>query len=162
MKPLLKAICPMINLEIKKEFQDLFESSSLKLVVSSTLRHLSVPENASITILITTDQQIHQLNRDFRGVDTPTDVLAFPAGHRDPEDGTIYLGDVIISHPRASHQARQRGHPVIKEIQLLIIHGILHLLGYDHEDPEGKEQMWERQEFLLDQLGNGSEILDED
>jgi probable rRNA maturation factor len=152
----------MINLEITEEFKDLYESSSIKLVVCSTFKHLRVPETASLTILITTDQQIHQLNRDFRGVDAPTDVLAFPAGHRDPEDGTTYLGDVIISHPQASQQARQRGHPIIEEIHLLTIHGILHLLGYDHEEPEGKERMWETQEFILDQLEIGSDILDED
>jgi probable rRNA maturation factor len=108
-------------------------------------------------LVITGDQSIRDLNRDFLGVDAPTDVLAFPTQAEGgpfvaaPEAGG-YLGDVIISYPRAEAQARQEGHPVEQELDLLIVHGILHLLGYDHATPGDKAAMWARQDAILSSI----------
>ena len=149
----------MINIEIDKVYQDQIQRAVLKDTAEKTLTFLSVPNNTSFSIQITTDQHIQTLNRKYRHYDHPTDVLAFPAGHVDPEDGSTYLGDIIISYPRAEIQAEQRGHPAIQEIQLLIIHGILHLCGFDHADPEGTQLMWRMKRQILTQLGIDTKIL---
>jgi probable rRNA maturation factor len=143
----------MITIEISEGFGAQIESSLIERAARSTLAHLSVPKDSSLTIVVTDDQQIHELNRQFRDVDAPTDVLSFPAGYSEPESGTIYLGDVIVSYPRAASQAVRGGHAVEDEIQLLVIHGTLHLLGHDHSELEEKARMWAVQGAILSQLG---------
>ena len=142
----------MIDINASKDFKGKFERSLIMNAAKVTLAYLSQPVTSSLSILITTDQHIQELNQEYRKVDHPTDVLAFPAGHSNPEDGTTYLGDVIISYPRAASQAKERGHQTIEEIQLLVIHGILHLLAFDHVDQEDKQQMWTAKRNILDQL----------
>jgi probable rRNA maturation factor len=86
-------------------------------------------------------------------------VLSFPAGYQDPEVSTTYLGDVIVSYPRALSQAEQRGHAVREEIQLLVVHGILHLVGHDHGESKDKAERWEAQSAILEQLDISSDVL---
>lgn len=105
-----------------------------------------------LTIVITDDDQLHQLNQDFLGIDAPTDVLSFPAKEIDPDSGEEYLGDILISYPRAVAQAALREHAVHDEMQLLVVHGVLHLLGYDHTE-DNKETMWAIQSQILADLG---------
>ena len=123
---------------------------------TETLRHEKVKTPASMSILLTTDDQLRQLNRDFRGIDQPTDVLSFPA-EKLPFDvmgeEDTYLGDIAISVAMAQRQARQSGHTLKDELQLLTIHGTLHLLGHDHEEPEEKKVMWWAQNSILAQIG---------
>ncbi len=83
----------------------------------------------------------------------PTDVLSFPASETDPETGTSYLGDILVSIPRAEAQAQAAGHPLEAEVQLLVVHGVLHLLGYDHANPEEKSRMWAAQAEVLEGIG---------
>jgi probable rRNA maturation factor len=110
-----------------------------------------------MAIVVTDDEGIRSLNRDFLGQDTSTDVLSFAAQEDGgafvpaPEAGG-YLGDVIVSLPRAAEQADREGHSLEHELKLLIIHGILHLLGYDHAEKEEKALMWARQETILSGL----------
>lgn len=114
------------------------------------------PERGELTVLITDEEKVRELNRRYRGVDSPTDVLAFggtPEGFVEAPDAAPYLGDVVISYPRARAQAKEHGHSPDRELALLIIHGVLHLLGYDHEAQEEKAIMWARQEAILNQLG---------
>jgi probable rRNA maturation factor len=111
-------------------------------------------------VVITGETEIRQLNRQYRGLDVPTDVLSFQAGYLDPEDGSTYLGDVIISAPQAQAQAETRGHALSDEIQLLVVHGALHLLGHDHTDPDEKARMWAAQVAILAQLGVSAQVLD--
>jgi len=115
----------------------------------------SAPLSASsdITIVLTDDAQLHELNRDYLGVDAPTDVLSFPASELDPETGSTYLGDILISIPRAVQQAQAAGHPIEAEVQLLVVHGVLHLLGYDHAEADEKARMWAEQSKVLERLG---------
>jgi probable rRNA maturation factor len=101
-------------------------------------------QGAELSILLTNDAFIHELNREHRGKDKPTDVLSFPL--MDPDDERLTtleggpLGDVVVSLDTASRQAKQRRHPLLEEVRFLLGHGILHLLGYDHEtDAEEKE-----------------------
>ena len=106
-----------------------------------------------LSIVITDDQQVQALNRQFLDIDRTTDVLAFPSGEMDPDTGSTYLGDVIVSLPQARKQAESAGHSLEDEIQLLVVHGVLHLLGYDHHDRPGKEKMWAVQTGALISLG---------
>ncbi len=111
------------------------------------------PAQADLSLVISDDAQLHQLNQQFLGVDAPTDVLSFPDGDIDPETGQPYLGDIILSLPRAAAQAGAGGHPVEAELQLLVVHGVLHLLGYDHAEEDEKAAMWALQARVLDSLG---------
>lgn len=110
-------------------------------------------EIQALTLVLTGDEAIQELNRQYLGVDSPTDVLSFPAGEVDPETQEFYLGDVILSYPRAQAQAAAAGHPLEAELQLLTVHGVLHLLGYDHAEREEKDQMWSEQDQILTALG---------
>jgi probable rRNA maturation factor len=96
---------------------------------------------------------LHELNREYLDVDAPTDVLSFPADEEDPETGIPYLGDILISIPRAMQQAQAAGHPVEAEVQLLVVHGTLHLLGHDHAEVEEKARMWKAQSEVMSKLG---------
>ena len=117
--------------------------------------------DADLTIVLVDDVRIKALNKDFLGRDAPTDVIAFPADEQDPETGRRYLGDVVISLVRAAEQAGERGHAVEAEVQLLVVHGVLHLLGHDHAGAGEKAAMWAAQAEILERLGISPEIVHE-
>jgi probable rRNA maturation factor len=108
---------------------------------------------AELSLVFCDDPFIHDLNRQYRGFDKPTDVLSFPQG---PETGV--LGDVVISVPYATRQAEERGHPVEQELEWLFLHGALHLLGYDDTTDEEAEEMNRRARAALDNLGPRSNL----
>jgi probable rRNA maturation factor len=140
----------MVNVESTFEAMPvaaaLIEDAAVK-----TLTHQVVA--GDLTVLLSDDAQVRELNRHYLGIDAPTDVLSFPAGEADPDTGVTYLGDVIISVPQAGAQARAAGHGLEAEVQLLVVHGVLHLLGHDHAQPEAKGRMWAAQADVLSQLG---------
>ena len=107
-----------------------------------------------LTLLLTDDQQMRELNWQFMGLDEPTDVLSFPAGEVDPDTQAFYLGDVALSLPRARSQAEAGGNSLQSELQLLVVHGVLHLLGYDHADETRKAAMWVVQSEVLSRLAD--------
>jgi len=144
----------MIHLQISENISPALQPLELERAAIETLSTMAAPESADLTIVLTDDDQIHQLNREFLEIDAPTDVLAFPADYIDPDTDASYLGDVIISYERAVVQAQGGGHALEHEIELLVVHGILHLLGYDHADPQEKAKMWEAQASVLHRLGN--------
>jgi probable rRNA maturation factor len=129
---------------------------------AEALRHQGVLQDADLTIVLTDDTQLHTLNRDYLDVDAPTDVLSFPSDQTDPETGSRYLGDILVSVERAAAQAAGAGHAVEAEAQLLVVHGILHLLGHDHAEPEEKARMWKAQAEILSKLGLGHVVIRED
>ena len=114
-------------------------------------RQAAHPEE-DVSLVLADDAQLQALNGQYLGIDAPTDVLSFPAGDLDPDSGAYYLGDVLISYPRAANQAAAGGHAITAELQLLVVHGMLHLYGFVHLDPESKAQMWSLQADLLRQL----------
>lgn len=116
------------------------------------LAQASSTARADLTLVLAEDEQLHELNRVYLGIDSPTDVLAFPSGDIDPETENLYLGDVIVSLPRAAEQAARGGHPLNAELQLLVVHGVLHLCGYDHDQLENKLKMWDLQRSILRSL----------
>ena len=118
----------------------------------ATLRHVDVAAPVELTIMLADDDVLQRLNRDFLGHDRPTDVLSFPAGEAGPAGVPGYLGDIAISLPRAAAQAAAAGHPREAELQLLTVHGVLHLLGHDHAAPDEKAAMWAAQAAILTAL----------
>ncbi len=108
-----------------------------------------------VSIVLADDARLQALNREYLGIDAPTDVLSFPAAEEDPQSGRSYLGDILISVPRAAQQAQAAGHEVQAEVQLLVIHGVLHLLGHDHAEPGDKSRMWAAQSAILGSIGLG-------
>lgn len=128
----------------------------LERAVRVALKSSQTDRTVSLTIVVTGDERIRELNRLYRGVDAPTDVLSFgnPGGEPAiPGADASYLGDVVISYARASEQAAKFGHEVNEEIALLVIHGVLHLLGYDHTQVGEKRRMWRMQDEALEMLG---------
>ena len=142
----------MIHVDLQQDFS---EPTLLKRAARFTLEAESIPDDSDITIVLTDDTQLHELNRNYLGVDAPTDVLSFPADEEDPETGIRYLGDILISIPRAKQQAQAAGHPLEAEVQLLVVHGTLHLLGHDHAKAREKARMWKAQAKVMSKLGLG-------
>jgi probable rRNA maturation factor len=142
----------MIHIQVETAYWSLVKTPDLRKAARQTCSLLGLPENTEFTIVITGDEQVHALNLEFRRVDDTTDVLAFPSSEMDPDTGKGYLGDIIISQPRASQQAASAGHSSMDELCLLVIHGILHLAGYDHADENGKNDMFTLQREALRNL----------
>ena len=114
--------------------------------------------DAEVSVTLTNDAHIHALNRDYRGVDRPTDVLSFALTEsEEPEifdaPGGVVLGDLVISLERAAAQAETYGHSFLRELSFLTVHGMLHLLGYDHIEEEERLEMEEEQRHVMDALG---------
>jgi probable rRNA maturation factor len=145
---------------IERESDQTFPTDSLERAARAVLDLSAIPE-ADLSIVLVDDARIQALNRDFLAHDAPTDVLSFPADEPDPETGRRYLGDVVISLARAEEQARERGHAAEAEMQLLVVHGVLHLLGHDHAEPGEKERMWMAQAQALERLGVSPKIVHE-
>ena len=146
----------MINVESKIDFL----TELLERAARAALTHQEQSPDADLSVVLTDDARLQQLNRDYLGIDAPTDVLSFPASESDgsetdPETGSPYLGDILISIPRAKAQAKAAGHALESEVQLLVVHGVLHLLGHDHAKPKEKAKMWKAQSEILESLGLG-------
>ena len=114
-------------------------------------------ENAELSVTLTDDAHIHALNKKFRGVDRATDVLSFAFRESDEPEvvgaGFEVLGDVIISLERAAAQAKEFGHSFLREVIFLEVHGLLHLLGYDHVLGDERREMEAEQKFIMTRLG---------
>lgn len=143
----------VIAILILEQFQNKISDQILLSSGETTLLLDGVPDSPSLTLKITDDEEMTELNQRYRGINRTTDVLAFGADFTDPDLESRYLGDVIISFPQAEKQALERGHAVEEELQLLVVHGVLHLLGYDHDAQSGKEAMWAIQSQVLTELG---------
>ncbi len=116
---------------------------------------------SSLTIAVMDDEAVAALNAQFRRVSAPTDVLSFPTADLRPGQVSIpaYLGDLAIAYPYASAQATASGHSLVHNLSLLVVHGVLHLLGYDHDTPAARAAMWAAQRQALDALGVPQSIV---
>ena len=141
----------MIHIEVNPSLQTDITQDMLERAAQAVLVHQSA--DGDLTIVLTDDAKLRELNRDYLGIDAPTDVLSFPASETDPETARPYLGDILISIPRAEQQAHAAGHALEAEVQLLAVHGTLHLLGHDHAETEEKGLMWKAQAEVLERLG---------
>lgn len=123
--------------------------------VLATLRFEGIGQNAEVSVTFTDNAAIREINREHRGIDAPTDVLSFPL-FEESGDGTLMLGDIVLSLEKCAAQAEEFGHGFKRECAFLTVHSTLHLLGYDHETGEGDERdMRERQTKIVEAMGLG-------
>lgn len=161
-----------MSLNIEKEVEAVFDFDCEKLaedVISYTIEHENFPYEAEVNLTLTDNEGIHEINRMYRQIDAPTDVLSFPmlsyqrAGdfsalendyedNFNPDTGEIMLGDIIISIDRVRTQAEEYGHSERREYAFLIVHSMLHLFGYDHMTEEEAAQMEAKQQQILDAM----------
>lgn len=155
--------------ETNKELPFDIEEIAAK-VIEGALEQEQCPYEVSVSVLLTDNERIHAMNKEFRDVDRPTDVLSFPnvdyekpadfsgiedviEDYFDPETGELCLGDIVISVDKVYEQAEEYGHAPLREYAFLIAHSMLHLLGYDHMEPEEAKVMETKQEEILAKLG---------
>ena len=148
----------MITMESKYDFPE----SLIERAVNAALAHQKKSLDVNLSVVLTDNRRLRKLNRDYLGVDAPTDVLSFPASEIDPETGARYIGDILISVPYAVKGAKQAGNSLAAELQLLVVHGVLHLLGHDHAKPKEKSKMWKAQAQILESLGLGDVVIREE
>lgn len=144
-----------IVVQVDDEFANRIDPADLIAVVDATLEMEG--RLGEVTVVITTDEAVAELNQQYRAAEGPTDVLSFPA--QDPTPGFVsapemdaYLGDIVIALPFAERQAAGLNRLLRDELRLLVVHGTLHLLGYDHAEPEEEADMWSRQDGILARL----------
>lgn len=143
----------MIHVQINKGPLAPHLSALLEQAAEKALQHQGANPESDLSLVLSDDLELRALNRRHLERDLPTDVLSFPSASIDPETGTPYLGDVIISVERAEEQAKKAGHSLEAELQLLVVHGVLHLLGHDHAGDQEKAEMWGAQARILEDLG---------
>lgn len=148
----------MITIESKYDYS----ASLIERAVQAALTHQKESLDVNLSVVLTDNRRLHKLNRDYLGVDAPTDVLSFPASESDPETGARYIGDILISVPYAAKGAKLAGNSLEAELQLLVVHGVLHLLGHDHAKPKDKSKMWKAQAQILEALGLGDVVIREE
>lgn len=158
----------MVDVLIRPRFDRAVDAEQVRAAAQAVLRHQGAPDSASLCIVVTDDAEIQALNHQYRGIDAPTDVLSFGMQAGEPYDdepnapfivaseeqvkADAYLGDVIVAYPQVVAQAAQEGHPAEHELNLLVVHGVLHLLGYDHATPQDEAHMWAIQDQVLEAL----------
>ena len=150
-KPRKPPVGHTVNLQVDEALRHRVDSARVRAAARAALRQQAA-EAGEVTIRITGDETLRELNRDFMGYDTPTDVLSFPSDETDPDSGLRYLGDIAISYARAREQAQAGKHPIWAELQLLVAHGVLHLLGHDHAEADETARMWAAQAEILRKL----------
>ncbi len=144
-----------LHIQIEDPFVANVSANWLRLAAQTTLETEGQSAGA-LTLVVTDDETLRTLNRAYLGIDAPTDVLSFGGESPDfvgPPNAEVYLGDVVIAYPQAQAQASAADHPIQAELALLVVHGVLHLLGYDHVHPDDKAVMWKRQADILARLG---------
>lgn len=153
-----------INISIDNEYKRRITQRRLRNIAEHALKAEKTGANVEMGILITNQENIRTLNMTYRDINEPTDVLSFymiPQTEQEgdifinPPDNVKHIGEVVISYPQAVKQARENRHTVQKEITVLLVHGILHLLGYDHEEPVDEAKMKPREKIILDSIGEG-------
>jgi probable rRNA maturation factor len=137
------------------------DAARLVAAAEAVLGAHDVPPDAALTVVLTSDEAVAALNEQYRGVDAPTDVLSFPAEAppvRVPGEPP-YLGDLVIAYPYAAAQASALGHALADSLALLVVHGTLHLLGYDHDRAADRAAMWDAQARALTALNISTDIV---
>ena len=148
----------MSNIDITydiSDVQEFMDEEKINEFVDMILEHeeLENTENTYVSFLITTNDVIQNINSEYRGKDTPTDVISFAYNETENIGPFDILGDIIISAEKVAEQAEEYGHSAEREFYYVLCHGMLHLLGYDHIDDEDKKVMREKEEELLKEIG---------
>lgn len=157
-----------IDKEVELSF-DFPEEEYVKKVILASMDYVECPYEAEVNVLFTDNAGIHEMNREYREMDCPTDVLSFPMveykepGSFDsleeeqedcfhPETGELLLGDIVLSYDKIKEQAKEYGHSELRELCFLVAHSMLHLFGYDHMADEERAQMEQMQRDILSGL----------
>lgn len=155
-----------LGIRVKGAFRKQIDSKELRRLTELTLLSKGIQTDVELGLYVTDDATVKKLNRVYRGLDETTDVLSFaltePAPGREsepfigPPDSVARLGEVIISYPRAAKQAEEHGGTVEEEMAWLVVHGLLHLLGHDHEEPGRARRMRALEKKILNMAGKGT------
>lgn len=157
-----------IDKEIEISF-DFSEEEYIEKIILGAMDYVDCPYEAEVNVLFTDNSAIREMNRDYRDIDRPTDVLSFPMveykepGNFDfleeecpecfhPETGELLLGDIVLSYDKIKEQAREYGHSELRELCFLVAHSMLHLFGYDHIDEKERAEMEQMQREILEKL----------
>ena len=151
-----------INIHIEQELNATINEDWLRDIALDALNAESIKQPVELGLVITDTETVQQLNKTYRSKDKPTDVLSFQMVNQSeqepesffvtPPDGVHHLGEVVISYPQTVLQAKAQGHSIDQELAFLTVHGILHLLGYDHEQPEEGRLMQAREKEIIEKL----------
>jgi len=149
-----------LGIQIDQKFRRYLKKDRLKQAVECSLSTQSLASEVELGLLITDDETVQKLNREYRSLDETTDVLSFALTEKSadslpfitPPDGFLHLGEVVISYPQAARQAQENNTEIDKEVALLVIHGTLHLLGYDHDEPKREQEMRALEERVLSEV----------
>ena len=142
----------MIYVDLPVKYRHIIDYSLVERVSALALQMLSMKEMI-VTVTFTNNKIIQGLNKKYREIDEPTDVLSFTMNEKFPINNMTFLGDIVISVEQATNQANANNNSLSDEISLLLIHGILHLFGYDHDTNKNKNKMWKLQDKLLQRSG---------
>lgn len=142
----------MISIHLKEEDGDPRFEALLSRAAKATLKQQMAASGVELSIMLGDNELLEQLNKQHLKENHATDVLSFPGDSVNPETGNAYLGDIAISLNKAEAQAKAAGHDLETELQLLAVHGVLHLLGHDHAGQEEKDHMWEAKREILANL----------
>ncbi|MFN8499339.1 MAG: rRNA maturation RNase YbeY [Anaerolineae bacterium] len=142
-----------VDVQVDEPFMDVVDTVAVEAAARRATATIGLQGAAEISVLVTDDESLRELNHTYRGQDKATDVLSFGQDGPDmaswPQDAPRMLGDVVISYPRVVEQAQKAGWREEDELLWLVIHGVLHLLGYDDEDEDGRAEMWTLGEMIL-------------
>ena len=154
------------DIQTERKYDFSYEEAAEK-VCEEVLRQEGFTDGAEISLLVTDEEEVHRLNREYRGIDRTTDVLSFPAlefetpsdfSHvaecdYDPDNDCLIMGDIVVNAQKVGEQAEEFGHSALREFSFLVAHSMLHLCGYDHMTPDEAAEMEDRQERALTALG---------
>jgi len=144
----------MLEISVPNRFRKQISIPALEKAADATLRACRRPISDRIALRISTNRVLREFNKRFRGMDEDTDVLSFEDSYDDPEDGSHMLGDILISLEKAEEQANLGGHLLTEELEMLLVHGVLHICGYDHDEKNEYAKMTALQDKILTALGN--------
>ncbi len=139
--------------EVQNEFDYIIDAQALIRAAYLVLTEHEIRPESEMTIVISNNERVAALNQQFRGFDAPTDVLSFPSNEG------LYLGDIIIAYAYTRNEAQCIGFSLKQTMMMLVVHGTLHLLGYDHDTPDNREIMWRIQNEILQRLEIAPEIV---
>lgn len=144
----------MNKIEVVNKTKEEVDLDNLRKIINYTLEREKI-DNGQVNVIIIDNNDIHQINKEYRGIDRPTDVISFALEDDDTfiELSERILGDIYISIDKVKEQAKEYGHSEKREISFLTVHGLLHLLGYDHMTKEDGKVMFAKQEEILNELG---------
>ena len=148
-----------IYIDIEAPYRRRLTQKWLHEVIDATLAAQKINRPVELSLLVTGDEEVHRLNREYRGIDATTDVISFALSENTdgtkfltPPDRISRLGEVIISYPQAVSQARENRQTIKAELAWLVVHGLLHLLGYDHQDDKAEATMRKREDKILREI----------